>query len=319
MTTLKVQKRDMGTKAKRLRREGYVTGNLFGKDMEGSVPLQIEKKEAERIQRECLKGSRLVLDLDGKKYNVLLKELDYDTMKRQILEMDFQALVSGEKIHSVAEIIFHNKEMVVDGVLEELLTEIEYKAVPEALVERVDIDCSKLKVGDSLTVGDLEIAKDKDIEIVTHLDTPVVNVVASHNAVADEEEAEFARLLGEYIGICFQIKDDIFDYFNSKEIGKPTGNDMLEGKLTLPALYVLNNTKDDTAREIAIKVKDGTATPDEIARLIAFIKENGGIEYAIQTMNLYKEKALGLLASLPDSDVCTALRAYLNYVVDREK
>ena len=190
MTTLKVQKRDMGTKAKRLRREGYVTGNLFGKDMEGSVPLQIEKKEAERIQRECLKGSKLVLDLDGKKYNVLLKELDYDTMKRQILEMDFQELVSGEKIHSVAEIIFHNKEMVVDGVLEELLTEIEYKAVPEALVERVDIDCSKLKVGDSLTVGDLEIAKDKDIEIVTHLDTPVVNVVASHNAVADEEEAE---------------------------------------------------------------------------------------------------------------------------------
>jgi octaprenyl-diphosphate synthase len=96
---------------------------------------------------------------------------------------------------------------------------------------------------------------------------------------ANEGEAEFARLLGEYIGICFQIKDDIFDYFNSKEIGKPTGNDMLEGKLTLPALYVLNNTKDDTAREIAIKVKDGTATPDEIARLIAFIKENGGIEY----------------------------------------
>ncbi len=189
MTTLKVQKRDMGTKAKRLRREGYVTGNLFGKDMEGSIPLQIEKKEAERIQRECLKGSKLILDLDGKKYNVLLKELDYDTMKRQILEMDFQALVSGEKIHSVAEIIFHNKEMVVDGVLEELLTEIEYKAVPEALVERVDIDCSKLKVGDSLTVGDLEIAKDKDIEIMTHLDTPVVNVVASHNAPADDEEA----------------------------------------------------------------------------------------------------------------------------------
>ena len=190
MTTLKVQKRDMGTKAKRLRREGYVTGNLFGKDIEGSIPLQIEKKEAERIQRECLKGSKLILDLDGKKYNVLLKELDYDTMKRQILELDFQALVSGEKIHSVAEIIFHNKEMVVDGVLEELLTEIEYKAVPEALVERVDIDCSKLKVGDSLTVGDLEIAKDKDIEVMTHLDTPVVNVVASHNAVADEEEAE---------------------------------------------------------------------------------------------------------------------------------
>ena len=127
-----------------------------------------------------------------------------------------------------------------------------------------------------------------------------------------EEEAEFARLLGEYIGICFQIKDDIFDYFDSKEIGKPTGNDMLEGKLTLPALYVLNKTKDSVAQEIALKVKEGTATSDEITRLIEYVKENGG-------MNAYKQKAFDLLASLPDSDVCVALRAYLEYVVDREK
>ena len=123
-----------------------------------------------------------------------------------------------------------------------------------------------------------------------------------------EEEAEFARLLG-----------DIFDYFDSKEIGKPTGNDMLEGKLTLPALYVLNKTKDSVAQEIALKVKEGTATSDEITRLIEYVKENGGIEYAILTMNAYKQKAFDLLASLPDSDVCVALRAYLEYVVDREK
>ena len=122
-----------------------------------------------------------------------------------------------------------------------------------------------------------------------------------------------------YIGICFQIKDDIFDYFDNKEIGKPTGNDMLEGKLTLPALYVLNTTKNEEAQEIAIKVKEGTATLDEIAHLISFIKENGGIEYAVQTMNVYKQKAFNLLASLPDSDICAALRAYLDYVVDREK
>ena len=142
---------------------------------------------------------------------------------------------------------------------------------------------------------------------------------AAFSVGVGEEEAEFARLLGEYIGICFQIKDDIFYYFDSKEIGKPTGNDMLEGKLTLPALYVLNSTKDSAMLEIAIRVKEGTATPDEIARLIGFIKENGGIEYAVHTMNLYKQKAFGLLASLPDSNVCAALRAYLDYVVDREK
>lgn len=142
---------------------------------------------------------------------------------------------------------------------------------------------------------------------------------AAFSVGVDDEEAELARLLGEYIGICFQIKDDIFDYFDNKEIGKPTGNDMLEGKLTLPALYVLNATKDSRMHEIAIRVKEGTATLDEIAHLIAFIKENGGIEYAVRTMEVYKQEAFSLLSSLQDSDICVALRAYVDYVVDREK
>ena len=142
---------------------------------------------------------------------------------------------------------------------------------------------------------------------------------AAYSVGVSDEKVEFARLLGEYIGICFQIKDDIFDYYDSMEIGKPTGNDMLEGKLTLPALYVLNTLKDDAAEKIAYKVKEGTATPDEIARLIAFVKENGGIEYAIRTMNDYRSKAFEMLATLPDSDVCVALRTYLDYVVNRDK
>ena len=131
--------------------------------------------------------------------------------------------------------------------------------------------------------------------------------------------AAFFFFFGEGEAELAQIKDDIFDYFDNREIGKPTGNDMLEGKLTLPALYVLNTTKNDEAQELAIKVKEGAATLDEIAHLISFIKENGGIEYAVQTMNVYKQKAFDLLASLPESDICVALRAYLDYVVDREK
>ena len=131
MTTLRVQRRNMETKAKKLRREGYVTGNLFGKEIEGSIPVQIEKSEAERIQRECMKGSQLYLELEGKTYDVLIKEMDYNTMNHQILEIDFQALVKGEKVHSVAEIVLHNKEKVVEGVLEQLLEEISYKATPE--------------------------------------------------------------------------------------------------------------------------------------------------------------------------------------------
>ena len=188
MTTLKVQKREMDKKAKQLRKEGYVTGNLFGKDLEGSIPLKIERKEAERIQRECLKGSQLYVELDGKQYDVMLKELDYDSMKNQILEMDFQTLVKGEKVHAVAEIVLHHKDQVVEGVLEQLLTEIAYKAVPEALVDKVDVDCSKLRLGDTLTVADLDIAKDKDIEITTHMDAPVVNVVAPKDDLPVEEE-----------------------------------------------------------------------------------------------------------------------------------
>ena len=188
MTTLKVQKRDMEIKAKKLRREGFVTGSLFGKAFDGAIPLKIEQKEAERIQRECLKGSQLYLELDGKTYDVLLKELDYDPMKHQIIEMDFQALVKGEKVHSVAEIVLHNKDKVVEGVLEQLLSEISYKAVPEAIVDRVDVDCSKLRLGDTLKVSDLEIAQDKNVDIMTHMDTPVVSVIASRNVVPDAEE-----------------------------------------------------------------------------------------------------------------------------------
>ncbi len=188
MTTLKVQRRNMETKAKELRRQGYVTGNLFGKEIEGLIPFKIEKRDAEKIQKECLKGSQLYLELDGKQYDVLLKDIEYDSMKNQIVELDFMALVKGEKVHSVAEIVLHNKEKVVEGALEQLLTEISYKALPEALIDKIDVDCGNLRVGDTIKVSDLEIASDKNIEIMTHLDAPVVSVIASHNVLPDAEE-----------------------------------------------------------------------------------------------------------------------------------
>lgn len=188
MTTLKVQRRNMETKAKKLRREGYVTGNLFGKEIEGSIPLQIEKQEAERIERECMKGSQLYLELDGKTYDVLIKEMDYRPMDHQILEMDFQALVKGEKVHSVAEVILLNKEKVTEGVLEQLLEEIAYKATPEELVEKVEIDCATLRLGDTLKVADLDIAKNDKIDLQTDLDAPIVSILASNNEVLEDEE-----------------------------------------------------------------------------------------------------------------------------------
>ena len=193
MNTLKAQRRETTEKAKKLRREGYVTGNLFGRQIEGSILLKIEKKEAERIMRECMKGSQIMLEVEGKEYDVLIKEMDYDAMTRSILEMDFQELVKGEKVHSVAEIILHNKDKVIEGALEQLLEEVAYKATPEHLVDKIDVDCSTLHLGDTITVGDLAIAKNKDVDVVTHLDSVVVTVLAPNNAdIPSDEDAEEA-------------------------------------------------------------------------------------------------------------------------------
>ncbi|KAA6349905.1 Heptaprenyl diphosphate synthase component 2 [termite gut metagenome] len=128
-----------------------------------------------------------------------------------------------------------------------------------------------------------------------------------------------ATLLGEYIGICFQIRDDIFDYFDDKEVGKPTGNDMREGRLTLPVIYALNTVDNKRAKEIALKVRTGLVSSEEIDELTEFTKQHRGIEYAQQIMNDYKAKAFNLLSDFPDTDVRNALMAYIDYVVERKK
>ena len=190
MTTLKAETRDKNVKAKRLRREGYVTGNVFGREIEGSIPVQMTQKEAEKFLKANGKGSQIMLDLDGEQMDVLVKEVDYDSMGSKVLEIDFQALVSGEMVHSVAEVVIHNQSKVVTGVVEELLDEIEYKALPSALVDKVEIDVAELRVGDTIKVKDLSLAQDKDVHLVTDPETTVVTVTESHIAIADDEDSE---------------------------------------------------------------------------------------------------------------------------------
>ena len=100
----------MDTKAKRLRREGYVTGNVFGREMEGSLPVKIEKSAVEKLLKTSNKGSQIMLDVDGQSYDVLIKEIQFNPLKGQVDEIDFQALVSNEKVHSVAEIVLVNHD-----------------------------------------------------------------------------------------------------------------------------------------------------------------------------------------------------------------
>lgn len=137
---------------------------------------------------------------------------------------------------------------------------------------------------------------------------------------ADRADIELARKFGQNIGVIFQIRDDIFDYYDKEEIGKPTGNDMAEGKLTLPAIHALNSTADEAMLAVARKVKAGTVTTDEIGRLVAFTKAHGGIEYAEERMWKLHAESLDFLESEVDDDsVKKGLRAYLDFVIERQK
>ena len=188
MNTLRAEKRTMDVKAKRLRREGFVTGNVFGREIKGSIPVKISKNEAERLLKTNGKGSQIILNIDGTDMDVLIKEIDYNALKGQVDEIDFQALVSGEKVHSVAEIHLLNHEKVITGVLQQMLKEVSYRALPSALIEKIELDVGDMRVGDKIKVRDLAIASDKDVQLQTDLDTVVVEVYASKNAGADEEE-----------------------------------------------------------------------------------------------------------------------------------
>ncbi len=135
---------------------------------------------------------------------------------------------------------------------------------------------------------------------------------------ASEADMEKARHFGETLGMMFQIRDDIFDYYDSREIGKPTGNDMTEGKLTLPVLYALKSTTYESMSKLALKVKAGTINTDEIAVLVEFTKQQGGIEYAESRMqDFYNESMVFIDECVKKEEIRNALVTYLDYVMKR--
>lgn len=142
--------------------------------------------------------------------------------------------------------------------------------------------------------------------------------IGALSAGAQPDDVARARQIGEYIGICFQIRDDIFDYY-SNDVGKPTGNDMREGKLTLPIIYAVRTEGDDRIREMIDRLKAGELSEAEIGELIEFAKAKGGIEYAERTMLEYRKKAIDLLPASIDEDIRNAIIAYMDAVINRSK
>ncbi|MBW7869033.1 MAG: polyprenyl synthetase family protein [Brumimicrobium sp.] len=138
-------------------------------------------------------------------------------------------------------------------------------------------------------------------------------------SVDREDEAERMRAFGEKVGLAFQIKDDIFDYGSPDKIGKPTGNDIREQKMTLPLIYTLNHVDAKTRAELINIVKRYNENPRKVKRAIQLVIENGGIQYAYEQMMKFKEEALELLAPIPDSPSKQSLIMLVEYTTSREK
>ena len=131
------------------------------------------------------------------------------------------------------------------------------------------------------------------------------------------EDVEKMRLFGQKVGMAFQIKDDLFDY-GSSDIGKPTGNDIKEKKLTLPLIYTLNTCPADIKRKIIHIIKNDNTNKDKVAYTIEMVEQYGGLEYTINKMNQFRDEALALLYEFPATPVRDALEELVRYTTDRK-
>ena len=167
----------------------------------------------------------------------------------------------------------------------------------------------------------LDITEDVYYDIIRQKTATLIAACCALGACSvkpDAPDVETFRKFGELCGMAFQIKDDLFDY-GSAAIGKPTGIDIKEQKMTLPLIYALNNCSKEKRKWLINSIKNHNKDKKRVKEVIAFVKEKGGLNYAVQKMLAYKNEALKLLEEYPKSDYKDALELMVNYVVDRKK
>lgn len=191
METLQATTRDMNTKAKKLRREGFVTGSICGRELEHSVLIQFKQNEAQKQLAHTAIGGRITVDVDGTSYSTIIKDISRDPLSQKFIDISFQQLVAGEKIKNTAEIIFRNEEHA-QGYVTSNLSEITYRALPKDLVEKIELDVSAYPIGTNIKVADLDIAKNPAIEVLTPLEESVLHVSEHAHGGMEEEETEDA-------------------------------------------------------------------------------------------------------------------------------
>ena len=222
---------------------------------------------------------------------------------------------------------FNNKVAVLVGdyILSTALLKVSYTN-NQRIIENLAELGRTLASGELLQLSNTqseEISEDVYYRVIRQKTAVLFESCAAIGALsvgASEDEVQKAKQFGNNLGVMFQIRDDIFDYYDSKEIGKPTGNDMAEGKLTLPVIYALKTKPMQSMMTLASKVKNGTINKDEIAVLVEFTKNAGGIEYAERCMADFRNKAgIYLDESVKNDELRESLSAYLDYVVKRNK
>ncbi len=193
------------------------------------------------------------------------------------------------------------------------------------LLKIVSVSVKEMSEGELLQIQQsrkLSITEDIYYDIIRKKTAALIAACAACGAKAsgaDDELVEKMRLFGEYVGMAFQIKDDLLDYQNNGSIGKPSGNDIKEKKLTLPIIYVLKNASVYDRKKILSIVKRHNKNKKKVQEVINFVIENGGLEYSTNKMHEYKNKALDILAEMPENESKKALNEFVEYVVTRKK
>jgi len=192
------------------------------------------------------------------------------------------------------------------------------------ILKLISIAVREMSEGELLQIEkarQLDITEEVYFEIIRKKTATLIaacTAIGATSVDADKNEVEKMREFGELIGIAFQIKDDLFDYSEAK-IGKPTGIDIKEQKMTLPLIYTLNHCSKKERRWLINSVKNHNKDKARVKSVIEFVKQNGGIEYTYTKMKEYQEKALSILNTYPDSPYKESLNTMVNYVIEREK
>jgi octaprenyl-diphosphate synthase len=191
------------------------------------------------------------------------------------------------------------------------------------LLKLISVAVREMSEGELLQIEKarrLDITEDVYFDIIRQKTATLIAACCAIGAAsvgADEKEVQKMHRLGELIGIAFQIKDDLFDYTEAN-IGKPTGIDIKEQKMTLPLIYTLNSCSKKDKKWLINSVKKHNTDKKRVKEVIAFVKNNGGIEYTTKKMIAYQEQAIEILNSYPDSEFKTSLLTMINYVVERK-